>query len=174
MFAGKSSELLRIVSKYTAIDKKIITINHILNCRYGTSKISTHDNKTLKTNVICETLGEIKDDILKHIDIIVVEELQFFKDAFYTIQYWVDKLGKTVIAAGLDGDYQRKPFGDVLRLVPHADEVIKLTALCAVCKDGTPGIFSLKLEPNLCGQISVGSKTKYDAVCRKHFNDFHK
>jgi len=175
MFAGKSTELLRLVSKYKAIDKKIVTINHVLNCRYGTPQISTHDKKTIETNVICENLSEIDNDILKNTDIIIVEELQFFKDAFITIQYWVDELGKTVIAAGLDGDYERKPFGDVLRLIPHADEVTKLKALCAFCKDGTPGIFSLgKLLPDLCGQISVGAKTKYDAVCRTHYNDFQK
>lgn len=170
MFAGKSTELVRVVARYKAIGKNVVAINHLLNCRYGTSQISTHDNRTLEQCLICEKLSDIEEDTIKNTDIIVVEELQFFPDALVTIQYWVDILGKTVIAAGLDGDYKKKPFGDVLQLIPHADDVVKLSALCAFCKDGTRGHFSLgKVITNRNGQIAVGGKTKYDAVCRKHY-----
>ena len=56
--------------------------------------------------------------------------------------------GKTVIVAALDGTFQRKvcavlccavlcsrvqPFGNVLELVPLAEEVTKLNAVCVHC-----------------------------------------
>jgi thymidine kinase len=48
---------------------------------------------------------------------------------------------KHVIVTGLDGDYQRNPFGDMLKLIPLADKVDKLYALCAICKDGTEALY---------------------------------
>ncbi|PIO23751.1 hypothetical protein AB205_0191630 [Aquarana catesbeiana] len=41
--------------------------------------------------------------------------------------------GKTVIVAALDGTFQRKPFGDILNLVPLAESVVKLNAVCMEC-----------------------------------------
>uniref|UniRef100_A0A2I2ZSB8 Thymidine kinase n=1 Tax=Gorilla gorilla gorilla TaxID=9595 RepID=A0A2I2ZSB8_GORGO len=41
--------------------------------------------------------------------------------------------GKTVIVAALDGTFQRKPFGAILNLVPLAESVVKLTAVCMEC-----------------------------------------
>jgi len=173
MFAGKSTELMRTVATYKAIGKRVVAINHRLNCRYGTDKINTHDKRKLEQCIICENLNEIDVSVIQNADIVVVEELQFFPDAFRIISMWVDELGKTVIAAGLDGDSKRQPFGDVLKLIPLSDEVLKLSALCAYCKDGTPGIFSLcraSTEQSMSGNVLVGGSGKYDAVCRQHYN----
>lgn len=41
--------------------------------------------------------------------------------------------GKTVIIAALDGDFLRRPFGRILELVPLAEKVDKLTAVCSSC-----------------------------------------
>ena len=72
--------------------------------------------------------------------------------------------GKQVYVCGLDGDFERKKFGDVLDLIPLCDKVTKLTSLCSLCKDGTPGIFSLRLT-NEKEQTVVGSEN-YIPVCR--------
>jgi thymidine kinase len=73
-----------------------------------------------------------------------------------------------VIAGGLDGDFRRAPFGDVLRLIPHAEKVVKLSALCKRCRDGTPANFTMRLTKDK-SQTVVGSADVYEAVCRKHF-----
>ena len=41
--------------------------------------------------------------------------------------------GKLVIVAALDGTYQRKPFPAVVALLPLAEQICKLTAVCMVC-----------------------------------------
>jgi len=58
-------------------------------------------------------------------------------------------------------------FGEILSLIPLADNVIKLSALCMVCKDGTEGPFSKRLTSDTC-QECVGGASEYAAVCRKH------
>ena len=40
--------------------------------------------------------------------------------------------GKIVIVAALDGTFQRKPFNQILQLVPLAEEVSTLAAHCSV------------------------------------------
>ena len=98
----------------------------------------------------------------------IIEELRFFNDAFVKITEWLDKYDKKIIAAGLISDFARKPFGDVLSLIPHAEDIIKLTALCKKCKDGTKACFT-KRTINNDNKIIVGSCECYEAVCRKHY-----
>jgi len=75
---------------------------------------------------------------------------------------------KKIIAAGLDGDFERKPFGDVLRLIPYANNVNKINALCTICKDGTQACFSKRITESKDTTL-VGSKDVYVAVCREHY-----
>ena len=42
-------------------------------------------------------------------------------------------LGKIVIVACLDSTYQRRSFGPVCELLPLAETVVKLKAVCMVC-----------------------------------------
>lgn len=42
-------------------------------------------------------------------------------------------LGKIVIVAALDGTFQRVGFGNILNLIPLAESVVKLSAVCMVC-----------------------------------------
>ena len=171
MYAGKSTELLRSINKYKILNKKIVVINHIINNRYGSTKLITHDKKEYDDCIILENLGDLEQnykDIFESCDVIIIEELQFFKDAYSNIVKWLDIDNKMIIAAGLDGDFMRKPFGDVLNLIPHANKVFKLNALCTKCCNGTKAEFTKRT----CAEQEitlVGSNDIYEAVCRKHY-----
>ena len=73
-------------------------------------------------------------------------------------------MGKKIYVGGLDGDFERKKFGQILDLIPLSDKVTKLTSLCSICKDGTPGIFSKRITTET-EQTVVGSDN-YIPVCR--------
>jgi thymidine kinase len=171
MYAGKSTELLRVINKYKILNKNIIVINHIINNRYGSTKLITHDKKEYNDCLILENLSYLEKnykDIFTSCDVIIIEELQFFKDAYDNIVKWLDIDNKIVVAAGLDGDFMRKPFGDVLKLIPHANKVFKLNALCTKCCNGTKAEFTKRIINN--NEITmVGSNDMYIAVCRKHY-----
>ena len=77
-------------------------------------------------------------------------------------------MNKHIIIAGLDGDYNRKPFGDILQCIPLCDSVIKLNAMDMIDKDGTEAIFSKRIVADE-QQISVGATDKYIAVSRKNY-----
>ena len=156
MFASKSTELIKIANRYKSIGKNILAINHKINNRYNTCNISTHDKITLDDCLILENLSDIDLNAINNYDIILIEELQFFPDAFDFITKIANQYDKIIIAAGLDGDFQGNIFGDVCQLIPHAEKVTrpkgllsgsadKLSALCKICADGTPAYFTKRI-----------------------------
>lgn len=166
MFSGKSTELIRVAGRLRSIGKKVLGIVHKIDDRYAEGRIVTHNGAQWYENVaVAERLCDI---VVDGYDAIIVEELQFFEDAFENIVKWVEKEGVDVICAGLDGDFKRQPFGDILKLIPYADKVIKLNALCKSCRDGTAAHFSRRVIES-SEKVLVGGATAYEAVCRKHF-----
>jgi thymidine kinase len=96
-------------------------------------------------------------------DVILINEGQFFPD----LEEFVKRLlseNKQVYICGLDGDFERKKFGQILDLIPLCDKVHKLSSLCSLCKNGTKGIFSMRLTSEK-EQTVVGSEN-YIPVCR--------
>ena len=80
-----------------------------------------------------------------------------------------DKDNKILYVAGLDGDFKRDEFGQMCKLVPHAEEIKKLKALCSICSDGTEANFTKRIVNDKNVEL-IGSKESYIPVCRKHFN----
>ncbi len=177
MFAGKSSELIRYFRRLQLLNKRILVVNHIWNTRHGngSAAVSTHDSSVLEHEHVFTTdkLENIFSQYdISEFDAILIEELQFFNftgsDVFRCVVNLVEVHGKTVVASGLDGSAEREPMGDVLRLIPYADEKVFLTALCRRCGDETPAMFSSRLV-QASGTVSVGGADKYEALCRKHY-----
>lgn len=171
MYAGKSTELIRLINRYKCLHKNVIVINHVFNNRYGTEGLSTHNHDKIDKCIILEKLGDLElnhNEDFTLADVIIIEELQFFGDAYDVVINWCDVYHKSVIAAGLDGDFMKNPFGDVLRLIPHAEKITKLSALCKKCGDGTLAHFTKRITSETDKTI-VGSDDIYEAVCRKHF-----
>lgn len=176
MFAGKSSAILQRIRRAKVIGRNVFIITSVLDTRYDVSgaSVKTHDQE----GVMATGLG-INDlkDILKlaafqRCDTIIIEEAQFFNGLYDMVKLMVEVYKKDVIVVGLDGDSDRKPFGEILQLIPLADSVVKLAALCKRCSDGTEGMFtSLKksVHSSKESQICVGGDELYEALCRKHY-----
>ena len=175
MYSGKSTRLVDIYKQCKFCNIPVTVINHIIDKRYDNELLSTHD----QVKIPCLQASELNDlwryngyenkDLCAHnavrdSDVILINEGQFFPDLYDVV---VDMLNcnKKVYICGLDGDFERKKFGQILDLIPMCDKVTKLTSLCSQCKDGTPGIFSMRLT-NETAQTVVGSDN-YIPVCRK-------
>ncbi len=106
--------------------------------------------------------------------LVVIEEAQFFPDLLEFVRRVVDTDKKHCVVVGLDGDAERRPFGQVLELVPYCDRVTKLTAMCKRCGDGTPALFTFAAgaaaaAANAEGVPCVGTDDLYVPLCRKHY-----
>ena len=113
----------------------------------------------------CKMLDEARDKCADH-DVIGIDEGQFFPDLVDFCDEMANA-GKIVIVAALDGDFRRKPFGSVLELVPLAESVTKLTAVCTSCF-GTAS-FSKRIVNDTAVEC-IGGADKYIAVCRACFH----
>ena len=166
MFAQKTTELLRRIRRYKAIGYRVLVINYAADTRYGTNKIASHDVDTC--DAICiNSLIEV-DSKVSDYDVIVIDEGQFYPDLYVCVTRWADTLPVHLVVAGLDGDSDRNPFGDLLKLIPHAEEVERLTAFCSVCRDGTVAMFS-QCKRAKAEQVAIGGADEYRPVCRRHY-----
>lgn len=172
MFAGKSSTILQRVKRAEVIGVKTLIVTSILDTRYNTSTnlVKTHDSQTRDA----VGLRDIRDitmlGVFQTAKLIIIEEAQFFKHLRETVEILVEIYRLDVIVVGLDGDSDRKPFGEILLLVPIADTITKITALCKRCCDGTAALFTFcSLNKEKDSQIKVGGEETYEALCRRHY-----
>lgn len=173
MFSGKTSRLCFELNRYADIGMKVLYINSTQDTR--SDMMSSHSSGTVLnkriTTVKVESLNNIVDIINVHLyDVIGVDEASFFDDLSEIIE-WVDYNEKIVIVSGLNNSFKREPFGHVVDLSRHADEVIKLNAKCHLClKEGhvVDAPFSYRIGENK-DEVLIDD-TKYLALCRKHWN----
>jgi thymidine kinase len=137
MFSGKTTELIRICKQYQSIDKKILSINYCNDRRYDAiGNICSHNQEVFETMLSLSDLKEIlSQPNLQDFDVIMIDEVQFLKNALKTIKVLVEEMGKIVITSGLDGDYLQQPFGDICQLIAFADKFTKLNAVCKLTKE---------------------------------------
>lgn len=167
MFAGKSSRIADIVSRYEALGGRVLLVKPLCDNRYGDDHITHNKRKTPCISV--KDLDDIPKDVLKNTDIIIVDEAQFFKYLVPFCEYAVDTLEKKLYLVGLDGDSNRRKFGELLDCIPLADRVEKLTAFCKRCANGTPGLFSHR-KTESSDLIVIGGADMYETLCRECYS----
>lgn len=166
MFSGKTTELIREYREWASINKKPLCINFIDDNRYGNIYNNMYNHNELSVECLkVSKLQDINIDFINNSEIILINEGQFFSDLVKYVLLWCEKYNKTIIVSGLDGDYKRCAFGEILELIPFANEVIKLNAFCANCRDGTKAFFTHR-KSNETEQIVIGANN-YEALCRK-------
>lgn len=162
MYAGKSTELMRRINRLKIAGKNCLMIKYSRDVRYSETDVATHDRQFYAAYP-CERLSEASSRVSLY-DCIGIDEGQFFPD----IVRFCDKLassGKIVIVAALDGNFMREPFGNILKLVPKAESVIKLTAVCMKCN--LDASFSQKIAGDKSKTEDIGGKDKYISTCRR-------
>jgi len=170
MFSGKSTRLINYARKFKIINKKLLIFKHIIDNRYDTNFICSH-NLDKEPCICIDDINLIFDHPdYKLSNIIIIEEAQFFPILLKPIKQMVDIDNKIVIISGLNGDSNRNNFGDIYNLIPFCDNIEFCSSLCKICSNGTPAIFSKKITLNT-DQILVGANDSYIAVCRYHYNN---
>ncbi|ESR60979.1 Thymidine kinase [Citrus sinensis] len=169
MFAGKTTALLRRIRSESDNGRNIAMIKSSKDTRYAIDSVVTHDGAKLPCWALPELTSfrqKLGDDAYAKLDVIGIDEAQFFEDLYEFCCNAADHDGKTVVVAGLDGDYLRRSFGSVLDIIPLADTVTKLTARCELC--GKRAFFTLRKTEETETEI-IGGADVYMPVCRQHY-----
>jgi thymidine kinase len=175
MFSGKTEELMRRLRQAEYARQVVLTIKHKIDDRNGFSYIASHDGRERLAFPVQNTLSSL-EKILElandDVDVVGIDEIQFFPKEIIPVLCTLVERGKRVIVAGLDLDFRGEPFGVVPLLLTIADTILKLKAICVLCSkeayqsqrmiNGKPADYDDPI-------ILVGAEEMYEARCRDCF-----
>lgn len=169
MFSGKTEELMRRLRRAGIANQRIMIFKPSIDTRYDEVQIVSHDQNKVSSTPIGHS-----QDILRRcsgIDVVGIDEAQFFDEELPLVVQQLADSGTRVIIAGLDMDFQRKPFGPMAALCAIADSVDKIHAICVEC--GRLANYSYRL---VGGQelVMLGQMSEYSPLCRNCYLAHHK
>jgi thymidine kinase len=139
----------------------------------GDSYASSHESRMVYTHngksyagIAVLDLGEVDEQVLDEVDVIGIDEGQFFNEIAVFAEHHANR-GKIVLIAALDGTYERKCWSTIVPLYSLAEKVTKLTAICDHCRK-SKGVFSRRIVPDQQVQL-IGGDDKYRSLCRRCF-----
>jgi thymidine kinase len=165
MFSGKTEELIRRLNRARIANLKVEIFKPSVDKRYHESEIVSHDSNTVSSIPVDSSLHILL--LTKNADVVGIDESQFFDPEIVYVCETLAQRGVRVIAAGLDMDYQGKPFGPMPSLMAIADYVTKVNAICMICGSLATHSFRKSGDSTL---VMLGEKDIYEARCRSCFN----
>lgn len=165
MFSGKTEELIRRLNRAIIAKQQVEIFKPSIDIRYKSDDIISHDKKSIASTVVNKAEEIVA--LAGNCNVIGIDEAQFFDEQIVDICVQLANNGKRVIVAGLDMDFEGKPFGPMPNLMAVAEYVTKLHAICAV--SGAPASFSYRLAATK-DQLMLGAKDDYEARSRYYFN----
>jgi thymidine kinase len=162
MFSGKTEELIRRIHRAEYAKQEIQVFKPELDNRYAKDFIVSHSQFKAPSETVKKAM-EILKLVKDATEVVAIDEAQFFDHDIVEVCNTLANNGKRVIVAGLDQDYQGKPFGSIPKLLAIAEYVTKLMAICMKC--GNPANRTQRLVASK-KQVLVGSSDKYEARCR--------
>ena len=164
MFSGKTEELIRRLKRAVIAKKRILVFKPKIDNRYSDKFVVSHNNNTIESIIV-----ENEDDIIKlskNINIIGIDEIQFFNKKIIKVCITLANRGKRVIVSGLDKDFNGIPFGIMPDILCESEYISKLNAICNIC--GDYAFFTRRISKDK-KQILLGELDKYEANCRSCF-----
>ena len=166
MFSGKTTELIRRVTRAQIAKQRIQIFKPAIDTRYDKKKLVSHDAHSL-TATLVDQASEILRHLYDNTRIVAIDEVQFFDNDIITVVNKLACRGYRVVCAGLDLDYRGIPFGPLPRLLAIADHVSKIHAICTIC--GENASKTQRVVPS-DAQLIIGKEESYEARCRAHFD----
>jgi len=168
MYCGKSEELIRRLRRVKIAKQKVKVFKPVLDNRYSKKDVVSHSGNSIEA-VPVDHPEEILERIDDTVDVVGIDEAQFFHEDLVEICEELANRGIRVIMAGLDRDFRNQPFGPMPELMARAEYVDKLHAICIQC--GEPASRTQRLidgEPAAVDDpvILVGASEVYEARCR--------
>ena len=169
MYSGKSEELIRRLKRAKIAKQNIVVFKPHIDDRYSKSDVVSHSGDSIEAIPI-EKSSDIYKIIDKDVQVVGIDEVQFFDEGIVDVAIDLANKGVRVIAAGLDMDFKGEPFGPTPKLLAIAEFVDKIQAICSVC--GQPATRSQRLIDGRPARyddpiIQVGAVESYEARCRK-------
>jgi thymidine kinase len=168
MFSGKSEELVRRLRRAVIARQTVRVFKPRTDTRHPPEVLVTRDNRRLEAVAVADT-SELRRNLPDDVQVVGIDEAQFFDDALVPLLMQLADAGRRVIVAGLDQDYLRRPFGPMPAILALAEHVDKMHAVCMRCA----GI--AHYSQRIAGgedQVQVGDTALYEARCRECYEPY--
>ncbi|RME26002.1 MAG: thymidine kinase [Deltaproteobacteria bacterium] len=166
MFSGKTEELIRRCKLARIAKQNVMLFKPKLDDRYHATQVVSHSDQRMESVPIVRA-EEILERVGPDTDVVAIDEAQFFGQELVDVCEKLANDGLRVIVAGLDQDYQGKPFEPIPSLLAVAEFITKNLAICVKC--GNPANRSQRIGKQR-DRVLVGAQDRYEARCRKCFS----
>ena len=166
MFSGKTEELIRRLRRAQFANQQIAIFKPVIDKRYSDVEVVSHDFHKITSSPVA-TPKEILDKVGPEVQVVGIDEAQFFDETLVEVCQALANRGVRVIVAGLDTDYLGVPFGPMPRLMAVAEDVQKVHAICVRCGALANHSHRLSKSQDL---VLLGEKDVYEPLCRDCFN----
>lgn len=164
MFSGKTEELIRRLNRAIIAKQKVEIFKPKVDTRYHRDHVVSHNENSIRSTSV-----NFANDIILlagECDVVGIDEAQFFDDAIVEVCNKLADAGKRVVVAGLDMDFEGRPFGPMPYLLAVAEFVTKVHAICA--QTGELASYSFRLVET-DNTVLLGEKQQYEARNRASF-----
>jgi thymidine kinase len=165
MFSGKTEELIRRLRRAEFARMRVETFKPAVDTRYDERKVVSHDASALNSTPIRSSAELLA--IPADVQVVGIDEAQFFDEGLPEACAALAARGVRVIVAGLDMDFQGRPFGPMPQLMAGAEFVTKVHAICVRC--GELASFSHRTHHST-DLIHLGETDSYMPLCRPCFD----
>ena len=164
MFSGKTEELIRRAKRAHIAGQNVVIVKPAIDNRYSDTDVVSH-NETSLPGITVDTADQIIL-LTSSAKVVCIDEAQFFDNRIVEVVNTLANDGKRVILAGLDMDFEGKPFEPMPQLLAIAEYVTKLHAICA--ESGMIANFSQRVVADE-NKVLVGEKDAYEPRARHCF-----
>ena len=164
MFSGKTEELIRRLKRAKIAKQKVEIFKPEVDNRYDDIAVVSHDENQIHSTPVPASANIpllINDEA-----VIGIDEAQFFDMELVGVCNRLANQGMRVIVAGLDMDFQGKPFGPIPALLATAEYVTKVHAICVKCGNLANHSHRTNADEKL---VMLGETESYEPLCRSCF-----
>ncbi len=165
MFSGKTEELIRRLRRAEFARQKVEIFKPGLDTRYDEVNVVSHEGTTIRSTPVPNSSNLLL--LAGDIQVVGIDEAQFFDEGLPTVCEQLANQGVRVIIAGLDMDFQGRPFGPMPHLMAMAEYVTKVHAICMHC--GELATFSHRTHVSQ-ELVLLGETDSYEPLCRSCFD----
>lgn len=164
MFSGKTEELIRRLKRAKIARQKVEIFKPEVDIRYDEEAVVSHDENLIHSTPVPASANIpllINDE-----EVIGIDEAQFFDMELVGVCNQLANQGMRVIVAGLDMDFQGKPFGPIPQLMATAEYITKVHAICVRCGNLANHSHRIAEGKEL---VMLGETENYEPLCRSCF-----
>ena len=164
MFSGKTEELIRRLRRAEFAKQRVEIFKPGVDVRYHEENVVSHDATTIRSTPVPNSSNLLL--LASDIEVVGIDEAQFFDEGLPLVCEQLANTGVRVIAAGLDMDFQGRPFGPMPQLMAIAEYVTKVHAICMHC--GGLATYSHRTTASQ-ELVLLGETDSYEPLCRSCF-----